>query len=411
MRATRSIVAFRGEGRSYRSEAERRAVAARALRCLDLSQVPTSVLGSVGRERAVCLKEVLDRIDLPAEDTWPDDAQVTQSEITRWRIPGTEITIAKVKEGPREGEFLFTPETVERAAEFYEIVNDLPYKERAKVTPGMYRFFLSEPGWLLPRSWIQALPSWAHARWLGQAVWQWVALIVTLMLGLALMAAIYMLGRWRARVVRSDVVRYLMTLAFPVAAMLVPLGALYFVGEHVHISGNVLLVITFSLRLIFLLALIVVLLGAGNRIAALVIATPWIEPRGLDAQLVRLICRVVSIVAAVIVFLEGGRQFGIPLTTLVASAGVGGLAVALAAQDMLKNVFGSIMITLDSPYKVGERIVAKGYDGVVEQIGLWPQRQAVHRHATFQEGRAQAALADSRGNVESMELGSRRRNE
>ena len=69
-------------------------------------------------------------------------------------------------------------------------------------------------------------------------------------------------------------------------------------------------------------------------------------------------------------FLEGGRQFGIPLTTLLASAGVGGLALALAAQDTLKNVFGSIMITLDKPYKVGERIVTKGYDGVVEEIGL-----------------------------------------
>jgi MscS family membrane protein len=91
----------RGEGRSYRSEVERRAVKARALRCLDLSQVPTSVLDSVGGQSAVCLKEVLDRIDLPAEETWPDDAQVTESEITRWRIPGTEIIIAKVKQGLR----------------------------------------------------------------------------------------------------------------------------------------------------------------------------------------------------------------------------------------------------------------------------------------------------------------------
>jgi len=68
--------------------------------------------------------------------------------------------------------------------------------------------------------------------------------------------------------------------------------------------------------------------------------------------------------------LEGGQQFGIPLTTLLASAGVGGLAVALAAQDTLKNVFGSIMITLDKPYQVGERIATKGYDGFVEEIGL-----------------------------------------
>jgi MscS family membrane protein len=77
------------------------------------------------------------------------------------------------------------------------------------------------------------------------------------------------------------------------------------------------------------------------------LATPWVELRGLDGQLVRLICHVVSVVVTVIVFLEGGRQFGIPLTTLVAGAGMGGLAVALAAQDTLKSVFRSIMVTLD----------------------------------------------------------------
>ena len=54
----------------------------------------------------------------------------------------------------------------------------------------------------------------------------------------------------------------------------------------------------------------------------------------------------------------------------MAGAGVGGLALALAAQDMLKNVFGSIMISLDKPYRIGERILVKGYDGVVEEVGL-----------------------------------------
>ena len=77
-----------------------------------------------------------------------------------------------------------------------------------------------------------------------------------------------------------------------------------------------------------------------------------------------------DLVAAVVVFLEGGKQLGIPLSTLLAGAGVGGLALALAAQDALKNLFGSMMIFLDKPYRVGERIVTKGYDGTVEEIGL-----------------------------------------
>jgi MscS family membrane protein len=55
---------------------------------------------------------------------------------------------------------------------------------------------------------------------------------------------------------------------------------------------------------------------------------------------------------------------------LLAGAGVVGMALALSAQDVLKNIFGSIMIILDKPFVVGERIKAKNYDGVVEEIGL-----------------------------------------
>jgi MscS family membrane protein len=86
--------------------------------------------------------------------------------------------------------------------------------------------------------------------------------------------------------------------------------------------------------------------------------------------LIRIVCRLVSIAAAIVVFLEGGRHLGIPLTTLLASAGVGGLAVALAAQDTLKSLFGSIMILLDKPYRAGERVIVGDYDGIVEEIGL-----------------------------------------
>ena len=63
-------------------------------------------------------------------------------------------------------------------------------------------------------------------------------------------------------------------------------------------------------------------------------------------------------------------NIGIHVGTLMASLGIGGLAIALASQDMLKNLLGSIMILIDKPYEIGQRIVAKGHDGVVEEIGL-----------------------------------------
>ena len=324
----------------------------------------------VGQEAAVCLKEILDRIELPPDDEIPDADQVDARQLKRWRIPHTEITITKIGDGLRQGEWLFSPDTVARATEFYRRVeNRLPYKPGA--TEGFYDWFRSEPGWMIPASWIRSLPAWARTPVYRQALWQWVGLVAAVLTGLLVMVLTYRLGGRLARVGHgSNIVRYSLTLLFPIAAMLVPLMVKQFVANQLSVSGTVLAVTKFSADLLFLLAAIVVLVGAGNRVAEIVISSPRIHPKGIDAQLIRLVCRVVSLASAVVVFLEGGQYLGVPLSTLLAGAGVGGLALALAAQDTLKNLFGSMMIMLDKPFRVGERIVAKGYDGIVEEIGL-----------------------------------------
>lgn len=92
--------------------------------------------------------------------------------------------------------------------------------------------------------------------------------------------------------------------------------------------------------------------------------------QGLDVSLIRLTARLITIGVVVVLVFQGATAIGIPLVGLVASISIGGLAVALAAQDTLKNLLGSLMIFIDQPYRVGERIVAGSHDGVVEHIGL-----------------------------------------
>jgi MscS family membrane protein len=85
-------------------------------------------------------------------------------------------------------------------------------------------------------------------------------------------------------------------------------------------------------------------------------------------QMMRLIARIIVIVFAAIYLIRAIS--GRPLSALLAGLGIGGLAVALAAQDTLKNFFGSIMIMLDKPFTVGQRVVVGGHDGTVEEIGF-----------------------------------------
>ncbi|MCX7916233.1 MAG: mechanosensitive ion channel family protein, partial [Verrucomicrobiae bacterium] len=64
------------------------------------------------------------------------------------------------------------------------------------------------------------------------------------------------------------------------------------------------------------------------------------------------------------------RYMGLPITSVVAGLGIGGIAVALAAQNTLANVFGTITILADRPFRVGDRVQIDKFDGTVETIGL-----------------------------------------
>jgi len=90
----------------------------------------------------------------------------------------------------------------------------------------------------------------------------------------------------------------------------------------------------------------------------------------IDDMLVPLIRKSLRVAVVIVVALFIVESFHGNVTSLLMSLGVGGLAVALAAQDTIKNFFGSIMIVLDKPFQVGDRIVIGGHDGPVEEVGF-----------------------------------------
>jgi len=64
------------------------------------------------------------------------------------------------------------------------------------------------------------------------------------------------------------------------------------------------------------------------------------------------------------------QNLGYSISGLLASLGIGGLAVALAAKDTLSNIFGSLMIILDRPFHIGDWIKAGDLEGTVEEVGF-----------------------------------------
>jgi len=71
-----------------------------------------------------------------------------------------------------------------------------------------------------------------------------------------------------------------------------------------------------------------------------------------------------------VVLLLALDNLGMDVTALVAGLGVGGIAVALAAQNILADLFASISIVLDKPFVLGDFVVLDGFAGSVEHVGL-----------------------------------------
>jgi small-conductance mechanosensitive channel len=63
-------------------------------------------------------------------------------------------------------------------------------------------------------------------------------------------------------------------------------------------------------------------------------------------------------------------NLGIDVTTFIASLGIGGVAIALAVQNILGDLFASLSIAVDKPFEVGDTIATPDFSGTVEHVGL-----------------------------------------
>tara|TARA_R110001583_G_scaffold71180_1_gene200803 strand:+ start:4095 stop:5690 length:1596 start_codon:yes stop_codon:yes gene_type:complete len=90
----------------------------------------------------------------------------------------------------------------------------------------------------------------------------------------------------------------------------------------------------------------------------------------LDDQLVPILYNFLKGVVIFIGFLKLLTLFGIEPVTVIAGASIGGIAVALASQDTVKNLIGTIMIFIDKPFHIGDWIEAGTVVGTVETVGF-----------------------------------------
>lgn len=224
--------------------------------------------------------------------------------------------------------------------------------------------------------WLMALlPGMAEKQWLGLKAWQLLGILVIVLLFLALHIISTKLIEWLTqRLIHSPRVstaqrKATHQMSIPlswyvqlhVVQLLVPSLQLPMPLAHVIMLGLDLLapiVLTFTL-------------WRGVDLA-MVFAAERAEKTEttLDDQLVPLLRKILKVLTLGFGLVLLLRALNFNIAALIAGASLGGLALALAAQDTIKNMFGSLMIFLDKPFHIGHWILADGVDGVVEEVGF-----------------------------------------
>jgi MscS family membrane protein len=130
-----------------------------------------------------------------------------------------------------------------------------------------------------------------------------------------------------------------------------------------YLSKGLIVVVAFSLTYLAL-KLVDLMMGLWRQRAAAG------ADKAFDEQLFPIISKSLKIFIVIVAVLVTASNLHIDITGALASLSVGALAVGLAAQDTLANLFGAIAVYMDKPFRIGDRIRVENVDGTVESIGL-----------------------------------------
>lgn len=312
--------------------------------------------GKGGRELALKLKQILDgkglkfRLSQAPEDPNFIDSLSKKNVYTPFEKELPEIYLERNKE---TGKWHFSHESEREIAVLYK-----------KVFPFGTHLLLNQ------------LPKLGQQPFLGLALWQYATMLILAAFGFLIhfitsrifsfiisLIANSNLGKDRfdkkmvkrlGRILSYLLVSYMVYVFVPVLQL--PTALVFYILLFLKIARTVLFVLL-ALRLVSLI-----------RSYMLHVTTQ--TPNPTDEHLVPIIARIINVLIISAGFVQILGIFYVNVTALIAGLSIGGLAIALAAQETVKNLFGSMMIYADKPFKIGDMITIGSVTGTIEDIGF-----------------------------------------
>jgi MscS family membrane protein len=348
-----------------------------AAECLDLTDLPDPARRIVGKELAFKLKEVLDRNVFVIFQDLPDTSVGLPLEAVVHKEG--RITAERQVSGKRKGQWLFNRATVQSVDRLYDEFESKPLVPELvaightavgptfRHTPGLWvRHRL--PAWL--RSRVGASGSWSLA------VYQLVGMVVLVLLVVPVYQLVVRpfsrmlrsLTSWRS-VVSDD--RDLRSWVRPVgwlAVFWMLVTGVRLLDLRMEAAGSLLAVLVPAYWVVAALAAYQLIDPALKLVAGPALTRQGATTLAAMGYPVLSLVLKIMVVSCGLAALLGLFEFEVG--TVLAGLGIGGLAFALAAQDTLKNFFGSLMLIADRTFRVGDLVKIGGNEGVVESVGL-----------------------------------------
>jgi MscS family membrane protein len=330
---------------------------------LDLSGLPELSRRLDSNRLAGYLKRSLSRIVSPIWQTIPNNAQYPEPFVL-FSHPIGSITLA-----PRKTEegiiWQFTPDSLSNIRNIYAAVDELPQTYQSVGAQDTFSdyFYLRDLASNVHENLTKRLGPIELWQWLGLAS----ALIVAFFMGriVNLFIGVPFLKLFQKKL--EDHPLYKNSLIWSFKLMLTGV-ILQWVAEPLGLPDFIqAFVLTASFSLIVISATVMVLIVI-NLVTTKVTRSQAIAGNNITIiSLVVGILRVVIILTAILVLAD---LLGVPYQGIIAGLGVGGLAVALAAQPTLQNFISGITLYFDKPIAIGDFCRFGSYEGTVEFIGM-----------------------------------------
>ncbi len=331
--------------------------------CLNLSERGMSSNDFSGQALAGGLKFVLDRTAYIQVNLMSDDPALTSPQLL-WTIEQEwPISLERMP----DGRWLFSDETLESLPQMIRAV----WYSQPKVPDAFEPSIIKTP-WLYT---LKIVPDWGWRKIGFLEIWKWIGLLAIALIGIVCDRGAQVILRFASRFVARRIndktdeefgdksfrpiglvlMSYVWLMLLPLVWLPAWMGTL--------------------MTTVSWLVLILAGIWATYRVIDIVIAFISISMQGhvstfddLLLPFLRKAFKIVITIVGIVYFF--GRFYPNDIGALLGGLGIGGLAFALAAQDTIKNMFGSITVMLDRPFEIGDWIKIGDVEGTVESVGF-----------------------------------------